>query len=434
MSLKGEVCLPGDKSIAHRAIILGALAQGKTTIENFPLNKDCNFTMQAFKKLGVKITVKKNIVNVFGRGLSGLRKPDGDIFVGDSGTTFRLLLGVLAGQGFTAKLVADRALSKRPMLRITAPLRLMGADISARRRITKYGRRDEYPPVTIKGGSLKAITYKLPVASAQVKSAILLAGLLAKGKTKVIEPVKTRDHSERMLRLFKADIRVSKNTITIKGGKKLTSPGNIYVPGDISSAAFFMVAAAIIPGSRVVIKKVSLNPSRLGIIKVLGRMSADIKIKTYTVRRNPKAEPYGDIIVKASNLKATLVTRNEIPSLIDELPILMVAAALAKGRTTFQGVGELRVKETDRIKSMTENLQKMGAEIKIERKGNFENVIVKGSASLKGNSVKSYGDHRTAMSMAIAGLRAEGKTKIDNVSCVGKSFPDFFRILNSLKW
>jgi 3-phosphoshikimate 1-carboxyvinyltransferase len=441
MSLNGEVCLPGDKSIAHRAIILGALSQGNTRIENFPFNKDCCFTVQAFQKLGIKIKTNKNNVIVFGKGLSGLKRSATDIFVGDSGTTYRLLLGVLAGQSFASRLVADKALSKRPMLRITAPLRLMGADIIARRKKKQSAGFEEYPPITIKGGNLKAITYSTPVASAQVKSAILLAGLFAEGKTKVIESVKTRDHSERMLQLFKVGIKVSKNIITIDGGKGLFSPGKIYVPGDISSAAFFMVAAAIIPGSQVIINNVSLNPSRIGILNVLKRMCVDIKICPHTACRpssslgvnTPQAEPIGDIIVKSSCLKGTRVSRKEIPSLIDELPILMVAASVAKGKTIFNGVGELRVKETDRIKSMSENLVKMGAKIKVEREGNFENIVVEGVEQLNGAIVKSYGDHRTAMSMSIAGLQAKNKTKIDDISCVSKSFPDFFRILNSLK-
>jgi 3-phosphoshikimate 1-carboxyvinyltransferase len=449
--LEGKVTLPGDKSIAHRSIIISSLSRSPTKIENFPTNQDCLSTQRAFQKLGIKITQEHpttckepfTAIAVKGKGLLGLVKPKGAISVGDSGTTFRLLLGVLAGQDFETRLIAGESLSRRPMLRVTAPLRMMGARIRSASHVTRHtfqalrsrlqapGSIEEYPPIIINGGSLKGITYRIPVASAQVKGALLLAGLFAQGRTKLIEPVETRDHTERMLELFKADIKVERNSIVIKGNKELVSPKKIYIPGDISSAAFFVVAAALIPDSHVVIKNVSLNPSRIGIIKVLKRMGADIKVQS-TEYRVQSTEPMGNIIAKSSRLRSTRVTREEIPSLIDELPILMVAAACAKGRTVFEGVGELRVKETDRIRSMLENLRKMGSNIEVPKDERSEKIIIRGVKQLKAARVRSFGDHRTAMSMVVAALTAVGNTQIDDISCINKSFPNFISLLKSL--
>ncbi|MFA5286967.1 MAG: 3-phosphoshikimate 1-carboxyvinyltransferase [Candidatus Omnitrophota bacterium] len=428
LNIKGSIILPGDKSIAHRAIILGAISSGKTVINNFPANEDCKSSLVVLRSLGVKIKKNKNgNIIVFGKGLNGLIKPDSSLFIEESGTTFRLLLGILAAQKFETKLTAGKALSKRPMLRVIAPLRKMGASISG-----------EYPPIFIRGSELKGITYNMPVASAQVKSAVLLAGLYAIGETRIIEPIKTRDHTERMLCQFRAGIKRQGDAIVIKGGQVLISPGSIYVPGDLSSAAFFIVAAAILRKSKILIRRVSLNPTRLGIVKVLKRMGADIEIEdrssclTGRQAKLGKREPIGDILVKSSRLKGVRVLRKDIPSLIDELPILMVAASCAKGETIFEGVGELRVKETDRINSMTSNLKKMGADIRVVKVGESENIVIQGGNQLKGAKLKSFGDHRTAMSAIIAGLAASGKSSIDNVSCINKSFPEFLRILNSL--
>lgn len=444
LSLKGEINLLGDKSIAHRCVIVSSVALGKTTIENFPTSKDCLSTIAVFKKLGIKIKHKRlgithnSIITVLGKGLYGLKKPQGPIFVGDSGTTLRLLLGVLAGQDFKAKLIAGRSLSRRPMLRVTQALRIMGAEINAKTHKTHGAQREEYPPITIRGGNLKPISYVLPVASAQVKSAILLAGLYARGISRVIETISTRDHSERILKLFKAEIQLKQNTIVIKGGKELVSPKRIYIPGDISSASFFMVAAAILPHSEILIKNVSLNPSRIGVIKVLKRMGAHIKAQSSCLSgRQAKLkvqgyEPMGDLLVKSSFLKGARVKKKEIPSLIDELPILMVAACFANGRTIFEGIEELRVKETDRIRSMSENLSKMGAHIEILKGDKSENIIIRGVKQLKGTKVRSFGDHRTAMSMVVAGLGAKGKTSIDDIVCINKSFPEFTRLLKTL--
>jgi 3-phosphoshikimate 1-carboxyvinyltransferase len=423
---KGKVFLPGDKSISHRAIILSALAKKQTTVKNIPLNEDCLATISVFRKLGIKIILNKAScrITVSGRGLFGLRKPAKAIRVEESGTTFRLLLGLLAGQNFTTELNSGISLSHRPMLRVIKPLRLMGACIAS-----KVAGKEEYPPLNISGQSLKGITYKLPVASAQVKSALLLAGLYARGTTKIIEPLRTRDHTERMLKLFKANLKVQGNAINIRGGGELISPGVMSIPADISSAAFFMVAALVIPGSRILLKNVSLNPARAGVIKVLNRMKAELKIIKSNVRGN---EPTGDILAASRALAGARIKKSEIPSLIDELPILMVAACFAKGKSIFESVGELRVKETDRIKSMVSNLVKMGADIKVVKSGVNENIVIKGGSGLRGASLNSFGDHRTAMSMIIAGLASRGESSIDDVSCINKSFPDFLKTLKSL--
>ena len=426
--LKGKITLPGDKSIAHRALILSSLSPGQTVIHNFPANKDCLTTLDAFKKLGLRVdSPDSGSLTVFGKGLYGLIKPAGPIWAGESGTTLRLLLGVLSGQDFETKLIADRSLSKRPMLRVNSPLRMMGAKITAK----KTSNQEEYPPITVSAGRLNGIVYKMPVASAQVKSAILLAGLYAEGKTKIIESVQTRDHTERMLKLFKADIKVKENNIVIDGKHRLVSPGRVYVPGDISSASFFIVGAVILAQSCILIKKVSLNPLRTGIIKVLRRMGANIQLSAVSFQPS-ECEPMGDIIAKSSKLKGTLVRKHEIPSLIDELPILMVAASLAQGQTIIQGVSELRVKETDRIKSMCGNLCRMGAKIKAQNSSKGEYIVIEGVRRLKGAKIKSFADHRTAMSMAIAGLTAEGRTLIDDSDCIDKSFPEFLSILKPL--
>lgn len=439
--VRGEVYLLGDKSIAHRALIISSLSRGKTKIENFPANKDCLATLNAFRKLGIKITQTfsdphskfSSTVTVFGRGLHGLKRPSGPIFVGESGTTLRMLLGVLAGQDFNTKLIAGGSLSKRPMLRVSLPLRLMGAQIETR-SVIRNGQYEEYPPIIIKGVSLKPIFYNMPVASAQVKSAILLAALYTSGETRIVEPIKTRDHTERLLRLFQARIKLYKNNIVIKGGTDLFTPGSLSVPADISSASFFMVLATIIPDSEVLIRNVCLNPSRAGIINVLKRMGADIRFLKVRRQAITMCEPVGDLLVKSSFLKGTIVRKEEVPSLIDELPILMAAACYAKTKSVFEGVNELRVKEADRVTSMTKNLRRMGAVISISKSINGEEkIIIKGVNTLTGAKIRSFRDHRTAMSMIVAGLSAKGASSIDDVSCIDKSFPDFLRILHTLK-
>ncbi|MFA6350476.1 MAG: 3-phosphoshikimate 1-carboxyvinyltransferase, partial [Candidatus Omnitrophota bacterium] len=290
-------------------------------------------------------------------------------------------------------------------------------------------RNEEYPPITIHGGDLKPITYRMPVASAQVKSAILFAGLYAKGKTTIIEPIRSRDHTERLMKQFNIDLKIRGEKIVLRPHKQPRSPGKVYVPADISSAAFFIVLASLLPGSGLRLKKVSLNPSRLGVLRVLKKMGAVIQV-TGDRRQATGSEPMGDLFIKSSRLKGVIVRSEEVPSLIDELPILMVAASLAKGKTVFTGVQELRVKETDRLNSMVSNLRKMGADIKALNTEGRVDVVIKGVNFLTGAKVKSFGDHRTAMSMVVAGLLSIGRTCIDDVSCISKSYPGF---LNDLK-
>ncbi len=426
--LNGELSVPGDKSIAHRAVIIGAISLGKVSIENFPFNKDCLSTLSAVKDLGIKVNKSKQGLVVFGKGLWGLKKPQSPIFIKESGTTFRLLLGLLAAQGFNSKLLAGSLLSRRPMLRVISPLRMMGANIAAKCSLPVLP-PEEYPPISIVGSKLAPIKYRMPVASAQVKSAILLAGLYTKGCTEIIEPLVCRDHTERMLKVFKSNISVKRNKIRICGRKELLSPGKVYVPGDISSAAFFMVAAAIVPNSQIRIKNVSLNPTRTGVLNVLKRMGADIRVQAQGVSQG---EPLGDLIVKHSQLKKTRIKNKEIPFLIDELPVLMVAACFAKGKSIFEGVKELRVKETDRIQSMCFNLKRMGAKIKVRKSGNNELIEIEGVKALNGAELKSFGDHRTAMSAIVAGLSANGTSHIDDIECIKKSFPGFLPVLKGL--
>ena len=423
---RGSIILAGDKSIAHRALIISALSFGKTKIYNFPVHDDSLATLDVLSSLGVKITRKNKQVCVCGSGC--LSKPKGPLFINNSGTTFRLILGALAGAGFKTKISAGKYLSRRPMARVNKPLRLMGAKISAR-RIGK----EEYPPVVISGGPLKGISYRLPVASAQVKSAVLLAGLSAIGKTCVIEEVSTRDHTERMLKYFGADITMRNNKVTLNPARSLISPGEIYIPGDVSSAAFLAVLAIIIPGARVTIEGLSLNPGRIGIIKILKKMGAKIKVTASKVNQQKGFEPMGNINVSSGRLKGITISSSEIPSLIDELPILMVAACFAKGKTIIKGAGELRFKETDRINSMVTNLSSMAADISSVCSGKSEDIIINGRGFLKAANLKSFADHRTAMSMVVAALAARGSSRLDDVGCISKSFPGFLDALMSFK-
>ena len=431
-SLSGSISPAGDKSIAHRALIISALARGTTLIKNIPSNDDCLATIKALQDFGVGITKKRVhaslTVTVRGGG-GGLKQPRREIFVGESGTTLRLLAGVAAGQPFKTEFVTGKSLSHRPMARVTQPLRLMGARISG--CYPPHGStEEEYPPLIIWGGNLRAISYTLPVASAQVKSAILLAGLYARGRTIVTEPVKTRDHTERMLKAFGVPLSIRGSIISIRGEAELVSPRNIIVPGDISSAAFFIVLAAILPDARLAVRNAGLNPGRIGIIRVLKRMGARITVSAR--RASSTVEPAGDITVKNSTLKGVRIGCEEVPSLIDELPVLMVAACYARGQTVLEGVAELRVKETDRIRSMTENLRAMGADIRPYGAGGREIIEINGGRGLTGAAVRSFSDHRTAMSMVVAGLAASGKTSIDDVNCISKSFPDFLNVAKSL--
>ena len=408
---------PGDKSISHRAVLLGAIAKGKTEIRHFLSAEDCLSTVKAFKRLGIDITSfgKERLV-IQGKGLRGLRKPKGAIDLGNSGTSMRLLLGILAGQPFQATLKGDPSLSKRPMARVIVPLTQMGAKVTAR--------KGRFPPLTIQGGVLRAIHYRLPIPSAQVKSAILLAGLYAEGCTTVVEPIQTRDHTERMLRPFGKEVLRRGDRILIGGGEELRGT-KIDIPGDISSAAFFMVLSALLKGSRLLVKEIGLNPTRTGFIRLLQRMGAQIEVRKVS---NSAGEPVGEIEVKGGELRGVTVEVDEIPGLIDELPILMVAAASARGETIFRKASELRVKETDRIASMVTNLKKMGISIWSEK----DDVFIQGGKPFQAARLDSFKDHRTAMSLAIAGCLAQkGETRIRDVGCIRTSFPEFQHFLKS---
>lgn len=427
--VNASLYLPGDKSISHRAVFISAISKGKTWVNNFLFSEDSLATIDAFRKLGVKIKLDKSSKRavIFGKGLHGLSKPKTAIHIEESGTTYRILAGILSGQEFSSSLAAGKALSKRPMRRITEPLRLMGAKINSILKI-QNAKLEEYPPLKIKGGNLRAITYRIPVASAQVKSAILFAGLYAKGVTKVIEPLKTRDHTERMLKLFGANIKEKGKEITL-AQPNLVSPGTICIPADISSAAFFIVLASLLPGSVLTIKSLGINPTRVGIINKLKEMGAKIELRKEN--RN-FFEPMADVRVKSAKLHGIIIKCSEIPLMIDELPVFMVAASLAKGKTIIEGAQELRVKETDRINSMLVNLKKLGANIRAKKKGANEYIEIIGVDRLKGACLKSFGDHRTAMSMVIAGLLAQGRTHLDDIGCIDKSFPEFVGIVKHL--
>ncbi|MEW6162475.1 MAG: 3-phosphoshikimate 1-carboxyvinyltransferase [Nitrospirota bacterium] len=444
-SFKGEFSPPADKSVSHRAVTFSSLSKGKSIIKNFLRAEDTMSTVNAMKMLGIEITpphpplskggieggVSSELI-INGKGLYGLKEPFDVIDCGNSGTTMRLLSGVLSGNPFFSVLTGDESLRRRPMARVISPLRQMGAEIMARFE-------DRYPPIAIRGRRLKAIKYTMPVASAQVKSAILLAGLYAEGETEVIEPFKSRDHTERMLPAFGAEIEVEDLHIKIKGGTELQGL-EIHVPGDFSSAAFFIVAALLVPDSEILIKNVGVNPTRTGLLEALRQMGAnielinirDISFNSELRTQNSElffGEPVADIYCRGGReLKALHITRERIPALIDEFPVLCVAATQAEGITTIRGAEELRVKESDRIKAMARELKKMGAEIE-----EFEDGLsIKGKVDLKGTTAESYGDHRIAMALSIAALIADGTTTIRGVSPVNISFPGFFEILRRL--
>lgn len=422
--IQGALSLAGDKSISHRAVIISSIAKGKTLIKNFSFSDDCKATLKALQSLGVNIKrIGDNDLVVSGAGVLGLKKPKHAINVGESGTSIRILAGLLSAQNFFSKLEAEKSLRNRPMLRVIRPLRLMGAKINARAR-----NNDEYPPILISPSRLRPLAWKMPIPSAQVKSAILLAGLYAKGRTKIYEPIKSRDHTERMLKYFGADIIIKGKNIYIRPSA-LISPMKIHIPADISSASFFIALACLLKNSRIRINNLCLNPLRSGVIDILRKMGTNIRVVN---KQKKYFEPVGDIIVSSSQLRGVVVKEDMVPKLIDELPILMVAASLAKGKSIFEGVGELRHKETDRISSMVRNLSNMGVKIELIRKANKEIVAINGRKSLKGGLLKSFADHRTAMGMIIAALCADSPSEIDDVKCIRKSFPDFFKILSRI--
>jgi len=415
--IAGETSFPGDKSISHRAIMLASIAQGETRIKGFSDCGDCQSTVEAFRKLGIRIESQANgELVVHGQGLKGLSCPKEVIDIGNSGTTIRLVSGILSGQEFSSTITGDESLRRRPMRRIIIPLREMGAKISSP--------DDNHPPLTIIGDSLHGIEYHSPIASAQVKSCILLAGLYAKGKTTVTEPLLSRDHTERILKYLGVPLKIEGMTVSVQGIWEL-KPKPITIPGDISSAAFFIVACLLLKNSQIRVKGVGINPSRTGIIDVLKEMGANIVIENVD---EVCGEPLADIIVNSSQLKATRIAGNLVPRIIDEIPILAVAATQAEGVTEISEAQELRVKESDRISSLVSQLSQMGASIKEKRKG----MVIFGRKKLVGSSVDSFGDHRMAMALAIAGLVAEGETTINDVSCIDISFPGFMETLNRM--
>lgn len=416
--LEGTICVPGDKSISHRAVMLGALAQGTTSIEGFLRGEDCLSTIRCFQGLGIPITLDEKLVIVEGKGLNGLQEPDEVLDVGNSGTTLRLLAGILAGQHFTTLLTGDNSILRRPMGRVTNPLREMGATILGRVGGT-------LAPLAIQGGDLKAIHYNSPVASAQVKSALLLAGLYARGWTEISEPHLSRNHTELMLQAFGAEIQTQGNSVSIKGSPQLVGQ-DVIVPGDISSAAFFLVAGAIAPTAKISIEGVGLNPTRDGIIQVLQAMGAKL---TVTNTKEVAGELLGTLTIESSSLQGITIEGEIIPRLIDEIPIIAVAAAFASGVTEIRDAAELKVKESNRISSIAEGLSNLGVRIEELPDG----LRIYGGRPLIGHSCRSHHDHRIAMALAVAGLQAKGETSIEDAEAISISFPQFNQLLEQLR-
>ncbi|MEK0446067.1 MAG: 3-phosphoshikimate 1-carboxyvinyltransferase [Verrucomicrobiota bacterium] len=415
-ALNCEIEVPGDKSISHRSVILSSISTGTCVVRGFLASEDCLATMAAMKALGVEIE-RPNATTMIIHGSGGkFCAPAHDIDCGNSGTTMRLLSGLLAGQPFVSRLVGDPSLSKRPMKRVMDPLSQMGA------RLVAEGDQQR-PPLRIEGGSLRGLHYDSPVASAQVKSAVLLAGLFASGKTSVSEPVLSRDHTERMLEYFGIPPQREDLTVSIQGGLR-PQPRDFRVPGDISSAAFWLVAAAAHPGAHVRINQVGLNPSRTGLLAVLTRMGARVREFVHT----NQGEPVGTVDIEGASLRATHIGGKEIPNVIDEIPILAVAAALAKGTTVISDAAELRVKETDRLAAVAGHLKAMGVAV-VEKPDGLE---ITGGAPLHGARLDSLGDHRIAMAFAVAGLFAQGETVITGTDCVNTSYPGFYDVLQKV--
>ncbi len=416
--LKGEISLPGDKSLSHRSVILSAIAEGNTIINGFLAGEDTMHTAKAVQAMGITVEgIGTSRLIVHGKGLDGLSEPADVLDLGNSGTGIRLLAGLLAGQKFFSVLTGDQFLRKRPMARIVEPLRLMGALINGRAN-------GKLAPLAIRGsgGKTLPISFTSPVASAQVKSALLLAALYADGETSVNEPLKSRDHTERMLRFFGVEVREKGTLVTLRGRQALRSQGPIDIPSDISSAAFFMVAACIVPGSDLLIRRVGVNPTRTGIIDILTAMGADIAL---TNQREDAGEPVADIRVRHRKLNSVRIAGSMIPRAIDELPVLAVAAAYAGGTSVIKDAAELRVKESDRIAVVAAELRKMGVTVTEHPDG----MEITGRDALEGAVCESHGDHRIAMSLAVAGLAARGETVIRDAEWVDTSFPGFERLL-----
>ena len=415
-ALRGELTVPGDKSISHRSIMIGALSEGDTHIRHFLSGGDCLSTMNAFRSMGVVIDRTGDEVTVHGKGLHGLRKPDVTLDAGNSGTTVRLMSGILAGQSFDTTITGDASIQKRPMKRVMTPLTLMGGRIAS---LSGNG----CAPLSITGSPLHGIHYLSPVASAQVKSCVLFAGLYADSPTSVTEPALSRDHTERMLRYFGASVSGGGLTASVSPEPHLYGR-EVLVPGDISSAAYFIAAALLVPGSELLLRNVGINPTRDGLLKAAWAMGASIEV----LDRSDDGEPRADLLVRHSSLHGTKIGGDLIPALIDELPILAILASFAEGTTVISDAAELRVKESDRIAVMTENLLKMGAACEPLEDG----MIIHGGAPLHGAVIDPHKDHRIAMSFAVAGLMCGG-LEIQDPECVSISYPEFFRDLNSLQ-
>lgn len=416
--LRGEITVPGDKSISHRSVMFGSIAKGTTEITGFLQGADCLSTISCFRKMGVDIENSQDSVLVHGRGLHGLLAPDTVLDCGNSGTTTRLISGILAGQKFSCTLTGDASIQKRPMKRIMEPLNMMGSRIES-----IY--QNDCAPLFITGSSLHGIHYHSKVASAQVKSSILLAGLYAEGKTQVTEPALSRNHTEIMLRFFGADVASEGRTASILPAQELYGQ-KIMVPGDISSAAYFIAAALLVPGSELLIKNVGINPTRDGILRVCKAMGADITLLNAVY---DSGEPVADLLVRYSHLKSTEISGELIPTLIDEIPVIAVMACAASGTTVIKDAAELKVKESNRIRTVTDNLKAMGACVEETDDG----MIIQGGKTLHGGIIESHLDHRIAMSFAIASLIAEGETTIQNADCVNISYPSFYEDLERLK-
>ena len=417
--LKGSFELIGDKSISHRAVMFSSISKGDNKISNFLMGEDCLSTISCFRKMGVDIQIDGKDVYVKGNGLYGLKRPKEILDVGNSGTTIRLMMGILAGNKFDATLIGDNSIAKRPMKRVTDPLRLMGCNIE--------GKDDaNYTPIKIYGGDLKAIDYHMPVASAQVKSALILASLYANDTSFIYEKVKSRNHTEIMLKSFGADINVENLKISVNPVNELFSQ-DIYVPGDISSAAFIIVSALITKGSEVIIKNVGLNETRTGIIDVVKNMNGNIEIIN---ERLVGGELVGDLLVRyTKDLCATTIDKDIIPRLIDEIPVIAVLATQAEGTTIIKDAQELKVKESNRIKSMVENLKILGADIEELEDG----MIIKGKSKLNGGKIKTFKDHRIAMAFSTLNLISDEKIKLDDEDCINVSFPGYFDFIKSLR-
>lgn len=414
---QGELTVPGDKSISHRSLMLGGIAEGVTDITGFLAGEDCLSTLRALQAMGVRIErPEEQHVIVHGVGRHGLKAANKPLDMGNAGTAMRLSMGLLAPQSFNSTLVGDESLMSRPMERAAVPLRLMGANIT-----TQNGR----PPVEIRGSKLTGIDYNLPVASAQVKSAVILAGLQATGQTRVTEPAPTRDHTERMLRAFGVEITTRGPTVTIEGGQTLRG-ARIQVPADFSSAAFFMVAGCLAAEKPLLLRNVGMNPTRTGLLQLLLQMGADIKVHTH--EGIGQGEPIADLEIRKSRLKGITVAEDLVPLSIDEFPVFFVAAACAEGETLVTGAEELRVKETDRLAAMAEGLTQLGVENRLRPDG----LWIRGGDGFKGGTVDSHGDHRIAMSFAVASLRAKGEIEIIDVANVATSFPGFVELSRSV--